>query len=59
MKAKKTKNYQEIWVMYQNKGKKKKIISAWIYPGQSPVGKKIFVPDDTWEILWKEMKNKE
>jgi len=55
MKTKKSKNRQEIWVMYQNKGKKKKVISTWIYPGESPIGKEIFVPDDVWEALWQEL----
>ena len=37
----------EIWVMYkQIDDTKKKIISAWRYPGISPVGKKIPIPDD-------------
>jgi hypothetical protein len=25
-----------------------KIISAWIYPGVSPKGKEIFIPEDVW-----------
>ncbi|HLC99615.1 MAG TPA: hypothetical protein VJC11_01480 [Patescibacteria group bacterium] len=37
---------QEIWVMYQKIGDRKLIISAWRYPGISPVGKKIPIPDD-------------
>lgn len=32
---------------------KTKIISAWIYPGVSPQGKEIFVPEDVWEELGK------
>ena len=46
----------EVWVMYQNKlkveseklkvGGKKIIISAWRYPGVSPVGKQIPIPQD-------------
>jgi hypothetical protein len=47
MKVPKTKNRQEIWVMYQTTYKKKKlsefsknqkikIITAWRYPGESP-----------------------
>jgi hypothetical protein len=27
------------------------IISAWIYPGVSPKGKEIFIPDDVWEEI--------
>ena len=38
---------QEIWVMYAKiSDTKKKIISAWRYPGVSPVGAKIPVPDE-------------
>ncbi len=58
MRTKKSKSRQEIWVMYQNKGTKKKVISAWIYPGESPTGKEIFVPDDVWEALWQELEKK-
>ena len=39
----------EIWVMYATKNKlggKKAIISSWRYPGISPVGKAISIPDD-------------
>lgn len=28
-----------------------KIISAWIYPAETPKGKEIFVPDEVWEEL--------
>jgi hypothetical protein len=28
-----------------------RIISAWIYPGVSPKGKEIFIPDDVWKEL--------
>lgn len=51
----------EIWVMYQieisnlksqnSKLKKIKIISAWRYPGKSPVGKKPPIPEDILEEL--------
>lgn len=41
--------------MYQDKLKvvegKFKIISAWIYPGISPKGKDIYVPEDVWEEI--------
>lgn len=30
---------------------KTKIISAWIYPGVSPKGKDIYVPEDVWEEI--------
>ena len=53
MKNKKTKTKQELWVMYQNLGGKKRVISTWIYPGETPKGKEIFVPDDVWLELEK------
>ncbi len=54
MKDKSTKKTdREVWVMYQNVGSKKRIISTWIYPAKSPKGKEIFVPDDVWEELSK------
>lgn len=52
-----TKRPQEIWVMYQlfqRKGSKsysKRIISIWRYPGVSPIGKAIFIPEDTLREL--------
>lgn len=48
------KQKREIWVMWQKFGRKKKIISAWIYPGVTPKGKQIYIPDDTLEELYKE-----
>ena len=56
---------QEIWVMYQEISRQpisdnnlssmiyspKKIISAWRYPGVSPVGKEIHIPDDVMAEL--------
>ena len=57
---------QEIWVMYKELGRKPssglrqlaisyqpktKIISAWRYPGISPVGKKIPIPDEILQEL--------
>jgi len=59
------KNKSEVWVMYQkniknqiSKIKNKKIsagkiriISAWIYPGVSPKGKEIFIPEDVWDEI--------
>lgn len=44
----------EVWVMYQQKNQnlgKKIIISAWRYPGISPVGKTIPIPADILEEL--------
>ena len=46
----------EIWLMYQLVGKRKKMISAWRYPGISPIGKPIPIPEDIIEEL---RKNKE
>lgn len=49
---------QEVWVMYLEAGEatkfqvsKKKIISAWRYPGVSPIGKKIPIPDEILQEL--------
>lgn len=36
----------EAWTMYRQKGSKTIIISAWRYPGISPVGKHIPIPAD-------------
>ena len=44
----------EVWVMYQKKGSKKIIISAWRYPGVSPIGKQIPIPADILDELKKE-----
>lgn len=42
----------EIWLMYQHKPAEKiKIISAWRYPGVSPVGKEIPIPEDIKKAL--------
>ncbi len=48
----------EIWVMYQainlkrkTQSAKLKIISAWRYPGVSPTGKEIPIPQDILEEL--------
>ena len=59
-----TKKPSEIWVMYQEKNQnakiknqnfgKKVIISAWRYPGVSPIGKQIPIPADILEELKKE-----
>jgi hypothetical protein len=49
---------REVWVMYQNRETRNvkhepviKIISVWIYPGVSPQGKEIFIPEDVWEEI--------
>lgn len=41
----------EVWVMYQKRGSKKIIISAWRYPGVSPIGKQMPIPADILEEL--------
>jgi hypothetical protein len=46
----------EIWLMYQvvsskRTGRKIKVISAWRYPGISPIGEPIPIPEDTLEEL--------
>ena len=55
-----TKKPSEIWVMYQRKNKNSKfkilnskfiVISAWRYPGISPIGKQIPIPHDILEEL--------
>lgn len=41
----------EIWIMYQQTKAKIKIISAWRYPGRSPLGEKIEIPDNVRQDL--------
>ena len=41
----------EAWVMYKTIGKKLRIISAWRYPGISPKGVPITIPQDALEAL--------
>lgn len=53
------KNPKEIWMMYQTvnskptdqKLKKIKIISAWRYPGVTPLGSRPVIPEDVMEDL--------
>lgn len=44
---------KEIWLMYQIKNKKIRIISAWRYPGISPK-RELPIPEDILEELLKE-----
>jgi len=44
---------KELWVMYQKVKFKKRIISAWIYPGKTKPGAEIYVPDEVWEEITK------
>jgi len=37
-----TKRPTEIWLMYKEKDNKKLLISAWRYPGISPIGESVF-----------------
>lgn len=47
----------EIWLMYQDLKDKKKIISAWRYPGVSKPGEAIPIPEDIrQEILSNDFK---
>lgn len=48
------KHPKEIWVMYQKSGEKKKIITAWRYPGVSPVRSAIPIPEDILNELTSE-----
>jgi len=43
--TKQKKTTQEIWVMYQDKGITRTIITAWRYPGKSPLRAPIPIPD--------------
>ena len=45
---------KEVWVMYANRGKKKIIITAWRYPGKSPIREAIPIPADILEELKRE-----
>ncbi|MFH1401908.1 MAG: hypothetical protein ABIG40_03010 [Parcubacteria group bacterium] len=61
------KNPKEIWMMYQIvnsklknqnlKLRKIKIISAWRYPGVTPLGQRPILPDDTISKLKEILKN--
>ena len=44
----------EIWLMYESVGKKKRIITAWHYPGVSPK-REVPIPDEIIQEL-KELK---
>ena len=46
-----TNKSSEIWLMYQEVGKNKRMISSWRYPGISPKGKEIYIPKDVLEEL--------
>jgi len=49
MQKAKSKSIQEYWVMYadvKKPSKKKRIITAWRYPGVSPIREKVPIPAD-------------
>ena len=43
----------EVWTMYQLIKSKVRIISAWRYPGRTPIGQRPIIPEDTLEELKK------
>ena len=45
-----TRRPTEIWLMYEKVGQKKKIITAWRYPGKSPV-REIPIPEEEIKTL--------
>ena len=52
--TKKGKITQEIWVMYQDKKTQRTIITAWRYPGKSPVRETIPIPGNIRDELQRE-----
>ncbi len=44
----------EVWVMYASRGRAKTIITAWRYPGVSPIREAIPIPADIIVELKKE-----
>ena len=46
----------EIWLMYVKTGDKKRIISAWRYPGTSKACKKIPIPEEIRADIEKEIR---
>ena len=47
----KPKRKEEMWVMFIKDGSKIRVISAWRYPGVSPKGKDIPIPEDILKEL--------
>ncbi len=45
------KKSHEIWVMHRTTSGKTLVISAWRYPGTSPVGKPIAIPNDIRDMI--------
>jgi len=48
------KNPKEVWVMYIKNNSGKKVITAWRYPGISPVREQIPIPNDILDELSEE-----
>ena len=46
----------EIWLMYTKMRNKKRVISTWRYPGISPVGREIPIPEEMRSEIEKEIK---
>jgi hypothetical protein len=46
-----SKHSYEFWAMYQIRGKRIRIITAWKYPGKSPINGTIPIPLDILEEL--------
>ena len=42
---------EEIWTMYQKRNGQIFVISAWRYPGESPVNKPLEIPPDVYDDL--------
>jgi len=45
------KNPYEVWIMFQRKRNKIRMISAWKYPGKSPIREPPPIPEDVLENL--------
>lgn len=49
--TKQGKTTQEIWAMYQDRGNERIVITAWRYPGTSPIRGQIPIPNDIRDEL--------
>ncbi|MBU3922689.1 DUF4258 domain-containing protein [Patescibacteria group bacterium] len=50
-----SKHSYEVWAMYILKGEKRKVITAWKYPGKSPIRGPIPIPLEILEELGEEI----
>lgn len=41
----------EVWMMYQIRSQKLRIISAWRYPGRTPENQRPVIPEDILRVL--------